>query len=100
MYHPAAALRTPAIEEASFADVALVPRVLEEARAHRAGARGGAAAWPPDSAEAPVPDPASAAALDPAAAAGSPPPPTATPPDPAVPLEPEPPAVDQLTLFR
>ena len=76
MYHPAAALRTPAIEEASFADVALVPRVLDDARARREGAPGPAPNLP---------------------AAAPPPPP---PPAPAVPPEPEPPAVDQLTLFR
>ena len=39
MYHPAAALRTPAIEQASYADMALVPAALDEARARRAGAR-------------------------------------------------------------
>lgn len=80
LYHPAAALRTPAIEEASFADVALVPRALDEARARRAGvaATAGLAADPrePPAPAAPAPGPA------------------------AVPLEPEPPAVDQLTLFR
>jgi DNA polymerase len=37
MYHPAAALRAPAIEAASFADMALLPRVLDEARARRDG---------------------------------------------------------------
>ncbi len=37
MYHPAAALRTPAIERASYADMALVPAVLDDARARRAG---------------------------------------------------------------
>ncbi len=36
MYHPAAALRTPAIERASYADVALIPGVLTDARARRA----------------------------------------------------------------
>jgi DNA polymerase len=85
MYHPAAALRTPAIEEASFADVALVPRALEDARAHRLSARAGTDSQPPATGSAPgdAPDPAVAA--------------LATP---AVPPEPEPPAVDQLTLFR
>jgi uracil-DNA glycosylase family 4 len=38
MYHPAAALRTPAIEQASYADMALVPAALDDARAGRAGA--------------------------------------------------------------
>ena len=35
MYHPAAALRTPAIEQASYADMALVPAALDDARAGR-----------------------------------------------------------------
>jgi DNA polymerase len=75
MYHPAAALRTPAIEEASYADIALVPRALDEARTRReAGA-------PPELATPP------AAPGTPSAA-------------PAVPFEPAPPAADQLTLFR
>jgi uracil-DNA glycosylase family 4 len=39
MYHPAAALRTPAIERESFDDVGAVPRVLLDARARRAAAR-------------------------------------------------------------
>jgi DNA polymerase len=75
MYHPAAALRTPAIEEASYADIALVPRALDEARALRE-------AGPPPAPSAPsnAPDTPSA--------------------DPAVPFEPAPPAADQLTLFR
>jgi DNA polymerase len=83
LYHPAAALRTPAIEEASFADVALIPRALDEARARRAGSTPGALA--PDAPDAPSPGatapPGRAPATD-------------------VPLEPEPPAADQLTLFR
>ena len=36
MYHPAAALRTPAIERESYADAATIPAVLLEARAARA----------------------------------------------------------------
>ena len=36
MYHPAAALRTPAIERESFADIGVAPRVLLEARDRRA----------------------------------------------------------------
>jgi DNA polymerase len=36
MYHPAAALRTTAIEEASYRDIEKVPSVLLEARARRA----------------------------------------------------------------
>jgi hypothetical protein len=37
MYHPAAALRTPAVEQASYADIGFVPAVLDDARARRAG---------------------------------------------------------------
>jgi uracil-DNA glycosylase len=40
MYHPAAALRTPAIERESYDDVGALPRVLLVARARRAAARG------------------------------------------------------------
>ncbi|MFL5720849.1 MAG: uracil-DNA glycosylase family protein [Chloroflexota bacterium] len=36
MYHPAAALRKPAIERESFADIGVAPKVLLEARARRA----------------------------------------------------------------
>jgi uracil-DNA glycosylase len=39
MYHPAAALRTPAIEEQSYADAGRIPGVLLEARARRAATR-------------------------------------------------------------
>jgi DNA polymerase len=35
MYHPAAALRTPAIERESYADIAMVPSALIDARARR-----------------------------------------------------------------
>jgi uracil-DNA glycosylase family 4 len=41
MYHPAAALRTPAIERESFEDIAKVPAVLLRARARRSGAEPG-----------------------------------------------------------
>jgi DNA polymerase len=41
MYHPAAALRTPAIERESYADIAGAPRVLLESRARRDGNRSG-----------------------------------------------------------
>ncbi len=37
MYHPAAALRTPAIERDSYDDMASIPAVLLDARARRAG---------------------------------------------------------------
>jgi uracil-DNA glycosylase len=36
MYHPAAALRTPAIERESYADIGRAPRALLDARARRA----------------------------------------------------------------
>lgn len=36
MYHPAAALRSPAVERESFADAATIPSVLLDARARRA----------------------------------------------------------------
>ncbi|MFH0751650.1 MAG: uracil-DNA glycosylase [Chloroflexota bacterium] len=77
MYHPAAALRTPAVEQASYADIGLVPAILDDARARRAER------------EAPV-VPGSAAAAPPA----FPTPPVTDQP------APEPPALDQLTLFR
>ncbi len=57
MYHPAAALRTPAIEEASFADVVLVPSALEDARVHRSAARADTSASAPHAADAPGPRP-------------------------------------------
>ncbi len=41
MYHPAAALRTPAIERESYEDVALIPAVLTAARERRTEARPG-----------------------------------------------------------
>jgi DNA polymerase len=81
MYHPAAALRTPAIEEASYADIALVPRALDEARARRVA---GPSAPPPTDPAVPI-------------SPGTPP---TVPAEPAVPFEPAPPADDQLTLFR
>ncbi len=40
MYHPAAALRTPAVEQASFGDIALVPAALDDARARRRDSAG------------------------------------------------------------
>jgi uracil-DNA glycosylase family 4 len=39
MYHPAAALRTPAIERESYDDIGALPRVLLDARSRRAAAR-------------------------------------------------------------
>jgi len=78
MYHPAAALRTPAIEEASYADIGRVPAALADARVRRGVAS--EAATPPPMAEPPA----------------SPP----TGPPPTIDHEPAPPASDQLTLFR
>jgi uracil-DNA glycosylase len=43
MYHPAAALRTPAIEEQSYADIGRAPQALIDARARRAAAANEAA---------------------------------------------------------
>jgi uracil-DNA glycosylase len=77
MYHPAAALRTPALERESFADIALVPGVLLRARDRRTGIdapRGvGEAAAPvtpapagaPMPTAAPVPEPQSIATAQP-----------------------------------
>jgi uracil-DNA glycosylase family 4 len=39
MYHPAAALRTPAIERESYDDIGALPRVLLDTRARRAASR-------------------------------------------------------------
>ena len=63
MYHPAAALRTPAIETESYRDIATVPGVLLEARAKRAEhaeARAADLMAPaePEPATAPEPEPA------------------------------------------
>jgi DNA polymerase len=52
MYHPAAALRTPAIERDSYADIAAVPAALLDARGRRASVETGPAIEP-----APEPDP-------------------------------------------
>jgi len=46
MYHPAAALRTPAIERDSYADIAGVPGTLLASRARRDGAAAGYPAIP------------------------------------------------------
>ena len=47
MYHPAAALRSTAVEEQSYRDVERVPSVLLDARARRAANRSAAAVNPP-----------------------------------------------------
>lgn len=62
MYHPAAALRNPALERESFTDVAKVPQVLLHSRERRATAVSGAAETAMISATPAVPaDPAPAA---------------------------------------
>jgi DNA polymerase len=75
MYHPAAALRTPALERESFDDMARVPDVLVRARDRRVD---------------PVPEAAPAPAAGPANDAA---------PVPADAIRDEDPAADQLTLF-
>ena len=93
MYHPAAALRTAAIEQESFVDVARVPSVLVEARERRAG--GGMAVTA-------TPEPAmiSTAAAAPAPAVQPGPAPDPAPhahaSDPAVPAADD---ASQMTLF-
>lgn len=74
MYHPAAALRTPAIERDSYADIAAVPAALLDARRRRASVEPAPAIEPE-----PAPQPEAEALLGP--------PPTADEPAP------------QLTLF-
>jgi DNA polymerase len=76
MYHPAAALRTAAIERESFEDMARVPAVLLDARDRRADpvpmAAAGTAPGPttvPERAAAPEPDPAPGTPAPPLAAA-------------------------------
>ena len=79
MYHPAAALRTPAIERESYADIAAVPSALIDARRRREATPGPptepGASDPtdsPDSTAAPDPDRAAAPAPEPAAADAAP----------------------------
>ena len=82
MYHPAAALRTPAIETESYADIAGVPLTLLEARRRRETrqAANGAIAAIPGAQAAPAPAPAPTmepnqphpAATDPAAEPSAP----------------------------
>lgn len=93
MYHPAAALRAPALERESLEDIGRVPGVLQRSRDRRAGivVEGSA----PDEASAPAED-AAAWTHVPAPAA-----PPATASAPAQPVESPDPADDasQLTLF-
>jgi uracil-DNA glycosylase len=109
MYHPAAALRSPALDEACRADVRQVPRALEEARARREAVRAAVQAGAPGAAAAAPPPPVPPGA--PPATAGASDAPPATPdasqspgtPPASGPLAPPPvdelPAADQLTLF-
>ena len=89
MYHPAAALRTPAIERESYADIAGVPTALIASRERRA-ARERTASEPE---MAPIPAFAAVAADVVAPQAADP----APHPDPVVASEAPP--TDQLTLF-
>ena len=66
MYHPAAALRTLAIERDSYADIAAVPAVLLDARRHREPTEAGPAISPQPEAAAP-PEPETRLALPSAA---------------------------------
>jgi DNA polymerase len=98
MYHPAAALRTPAIERESYADIALVPTALIASRERRAARAAAVATPPPALAAAPTPDrsPASDALPEPV-------PSSAPEPAPAVAelvtTQPAAAETDQLTLF-
>jgi DNA polymerase len=89
MYHPAAALRTPAIERESYEDVARIPGVLTEARRRRSERRRARLASPAAGTEtAPAPD--AAPALDVA---------RATADAPGIVADAESERVDQLTIF-
>lgn len=83
MYHPAAALRTPAIERDSYADAATIPAVLLDARARRADHASTAAQEPTEDAilTAPIDDTTTVVA--------------APPPEPATATA----DTDQMTLF-
>lgn len=56
MYHPAYALRNPAVERESFEDAARIPNVLIEARERRRTARAAATPEPTATPPAPAPD--------------------------------------------
>lgn len=79
MYHPAAALRTPALERESYEDIARVPGVLLRARERRAvtAAEGAQSGMTPESSPAPA----------------------STTTGPLVPADPAPDDASQLTLF-
>jgi DNA polymerase len=88
MYHPAAALRTPAIERESYADIAQVPTALIASRGRRASHAGAPAEAAPAPASPPVSTPRAAAPVAPAVAS-----------QPAAPTAGPELATDQLTLF-
>jgi DNA polymerase len=96
MYHPAAALRAPAVERESFEDIARAPAVLQRSRDRRAGTAGVGE---------PATEPADAPAEASAIATSHVPAPAASPAmasAPAQPVESPAPAADdasQLTLF-
>lgn len=98
MYHPAAALRTAAIEQESYTDMAGVPLALIDARTRReatAGAPEATAEAPEATAEAPeAPEAAQAPAPEPVAAGTEPDLDLAT-----LAAVPEDPTAPQLTLF-
>ncbi len=94
MYHPAAALRTPAIEVESYVDIAGVPAALIDARRRREAVRTEAT-----TPEAPTSTAVAAVAVDAAATTGTTTVETAPPASlPTLPLAPDEPA-PQLTLF-
>lgn len=64
MYHPAYALRNPAVERESFEDVARIPGVLVEARDRRRATRRPAAAAPITTTTAPTNDEAASATAE------------------------------------
>lgn len=90
MYHPAAALRTPAIEAAILADIRGVPRALLDARGRRDRARA-------DAAEATVPAAGGLPGGEAATSSREPADPSSAPPT-AAPLADQT-LADQLTLF-
>jgi uracil-DNA glycosylase family 4 len=103
MYHPAAALRTPALERESFEDIGRVPAVLQQSRDLRAGATRAASAEPDapppgDERPAPMPSPTSASTSSRVPVPAGPPAAASTP---TMPVEASDTADDasQLTLF-
>ncbi|HSK52905.1 MAG TPA: uracil-DNA glycosylase [Clostridia bacterium] len=95
MYHPAAALRTPAIERESYADIAQVPTALIASRDRRAAPTATATHVARSTMPAaPAPEPAAVPEPEPAAV----PEPAPTAAD-LVTVQPAPTDADQLTLF-